>query len=95
MKLAYKPFSLILGLLAGMVATRLFDAVWSRIDDKEAPEPDDREAAMSKILLAAALQGLIMKGTRAAVERGAARGWDSFFGVWPGDERPEPAGDTA
>lgn len=91
MKLAYKPFSLIAGLLAGMVATRVFDAVWSRIDDNEAPEPSDRDVALAKILLAAALQGVIFKGTRAAVERGAARGWASFFGVWPGDERPEPA----
>jgi hypothetical protein len=91
MKLAYKPFSLILGLLAGMVATRIFDAIWERIDDQDAPEPSDREADMAKILLAAALQGVIFKGTRAAVERGAARGWSSFFGVWPGDERPEPA----
>ncbi len=38
---------------------------------------------MQKILLAAAIQGAVTKGTHAAVARGGAKGWERMFGVSP------------
>lgn len=84
MKLAYKPLGIILGLIAGKLAASMFEALWSWIDDNEVPDPTDRDVDASKVLLAAVLQGVIFQGTRAAVDRAGARGWERFFGVWPG-----------
>jgi hypothetical protein len=36
-KLAFTPFSLSSGLLAGLVGKRLFAAIWSAFDDEEPP----------------------------------------------------------
>ena len=41
MKLIYKPFGIILGILGGLLGKRLFDFVWTKIDDEEPPEADD------------------------------------------------------
>ena len=91
MKLLYKPFGLILGILGGLLGKQLFDFVWTRIDDKEPPEATTQEAQWSKVLLTAALEGMIFKVTRAAVDRQGARAWYYLTGAWPGEKRPDPA----
>jgi hypothetical protein len=89
MKLLYKPFGLALGLMAALVSRKLFDAVWGILDKEEPPKPTTREADWSKVLAAAAVQGVTFRVTRAAVDRVGAQGWDHLFGVWPGDEKQE------
>jgi hypothetical protein len=89
MKLVYKPFGIVLGILAGLVSKKLFEAVWGVFDNEEPPKPTTQEADWSKVLAAAAVQGVTFKVTRAAVDRFAAKGWDHVFGVWPGEKRPE------
>ena len=42
MGLIYKPFGIVLGLLAGLLGKKLFDFVWTKIDDEEPPEAHDR-----------------------------------------------------
>lgn len=86
MKLLYKPFALVLALLAGKLAVGLFDTIWSWIDEDEAPDAKTTDAPMSKILLAAALQGAVTRGTHAALARGGARWWERTFGVSPTGE---------
>lgn len=83
MKLLYKPFALVLALVAGKLAVGLFDTIWSWIDEDDAPDAKAIEAPMQKILLAAAIQGAVTKGTHAAVARGGAKGWERVFGVSP------------
>ena len=92
MKLIYKPFGIIFGILAGLLSKKLFDFIWARFDDEEAPKPTTREASMGKVLGAAALQGMVFKGTRAAVDRYGARGFYRLTGSWPGPKEQEPAG---
>lgn len=89
MKLVYKPFGIVLGIIAGLLSKKVFDAVWGLIDKEEPPKPTTREADWTKVLAAAAVQGLTFKVTRAAVDRAGAKGWDHLFGVWPGDKRQE------
>ena len=89
MKLIYKPIGIVLGLLAGLVSKKLFETVWAIFDKEEPPKPTTRDADWSKILAAAAVQGVTFKVTRAAVDRAGAKGWDHLFGVWPGPKRPE------
>jgi hypothetical protein len=94
MKILYKPFGLILGLLAGLLSQKLFNAVWGMFDKEEPPEPTTQEAAWAKVIAAAAVQGVTFRVTRAAVDRVGAQGFHYFTGIWPGDrvqERSEAA----
>ena len=90
MKLLYKPIGLVLGILSGIIGKRIFDFVWTKIDDEEPPKGTTQDADWSKILTAAALQGMIFKSTRVVVDRYGAVGWNYLTGAWPGEKRPDP-----
>jgi hypothetical protein len=89
MKLLYKPFGIVLGILAGLLSKKVFEAVWGVFDEAEPPKPTTQEAEWGKVLAAAAVQGVTFKVTRAAVDRAGAKGWDHLFGVWPGPKHQE------
>ena len=90
MKLLYRPLGIVFGLLAGMLSKKLFNVVWSKIDDEEAPKATIEETSWKKVLSAAAVQGIVFQTTRAAVNRGGAEGFRYLTGVWPGEKRPDP-----
>jgi hypothetical protein len=90
MKLIYKPFGLILGLLAGLIGKKLFNFAWTKIDDEEPPSGTTEYAPWAKVVGAAALQGVIFKVTRVVVDRYGATGWRYLTGVWPGERAPDP-----
>lgn len=89
MKLIYKPFGIVAGILAGLLARRIFTVVWSKIDDEEPPEAKTQLASWTRVLTAAALQGVTFSVTKAAVDRAGARGFEHVFGVWPGEKVPD------
>ena len=90
MKFIYRPIGIILGLAAGMLSKSLFNFVWSKIDDEEAPKATIQETSWAKVLSAAAVQGIVFQTVRAAVNRGGATGFRYLTGVWPGEKRPDP-----
>ena len=90
MKLLYKPIGLALGILSGLVGRRIFDFVWTKIDEEDPPKGTTQRAPWGKILAAAALQGMIFKSTRVVVDRYGAVGWSYLTGAWPGEKRPDP-----
>lgn len=92
MKLLYKPFGIIAGILAGFLSKKIFDVIWGRFDDAEPPKPTTQEASMAKVVSAAALQGVVFKSVRAAVDRYGARGFEYATGTWPGPKKQEKAG---
>jgi hypothetical protein len=89
-KLLYKPFGLILGVIGGLLGKQLFDYVWTKFDDEEPPEATTRETTWPKVLAAAAVEGIAFKTTRAAVDRYGAKGFYYLTGFWPGETRPDP-----
>lgn len=91
MKLIYKPFGLLFGILGGLVARRLFNVVWAAIDDKEPPGPTTEQASWPKVLGAAVVQGATFSATKAVVDRAGAKSFAHLFGVWPGERRPDDA----
>jgi hypothetical protein len=88
--LIYKPFGIILGILAGLLGKRLFNFAWTKIDDEDPPKGTTEQAPWVKIVGAAALQGVIFKVTRVVVDRFGARGFAYLTGFWPGEKRPDP-----
>jgi hypothetical protein len=91
MKLLYKPFGVVAGILSGLLARRLFTVLWGAIDDREPPEAKTERASWPRVLTAAAIQGATFSVTRAAVDRAGARGFEHLFGVWPGEREPDKA----
>jgi hypothetical protein len=91
MKLIYKPFGIVAGILAGLLARRLFTVIWSKLDDEEPPEATTELASWPRVVAAAAVQGLTFSVTRAVVDRAGARGFEHVFGVWPGEKAPDKA----
>jgi hypothetical protein len=90
MKLIYRPFGIIIGILAGLLSKRVFNFAWSRFDDEEAPKPTVEGQSWPKVLIAAAVQGVVFQTVRAAVNRGGAEGFQYLTGVWPGKKQPDP-----
>ena len=90
MKLIYKPIGLIMGIVAGLVGRRIFDYVWTKVDDEDPPKGTTRNAPWVKILSAAAMQGIIFKTVRVVVDRYGASSWNYLTGSWPGEQRPKP-----
>lgn len=86
----YKPIGIILGLIAGQIGKKLFNFVWTKIDDEAPPKPTTQDTSWAKILTSAAIQGMILRTTRAVVDRYGAKGWSYLTGVWPGEKRPDP-----
>jgi hypothetical protein len=88
-KTLYKPVGFAVGMLAGLIASKLFQTIWDRFFEDDPAEPLDRDAEWSKVLLTAVLQGAILTGVRALVNRGGAKGFERATGLWPGDEPAE------
>lgn len=87
MKILFKPITMVLGMIGGLVASAIFKQVWKRIDDEEdPPTPLQKEFGWKKILLAAALQGAIYGTVKAVVSRGGAKGVEKATGAWVGEK---------
>lgn len=89
MKLIFTPFSIGLGLLAGLAGKRIFEHVWALIDDEEPPDSKHREGTWTKMIASAAIQGAIFRVVKSVVDRGARTGVLNLTGSWPGEERLE------
>jgi hypothetical protein len=69
--LLYKPVGLGLGLAGGLLAGAIFKQVWKAVTgDPEAPDATDEEYGWGEVLAAAALQGAIVGGVKAALNHG-------------------------
>jgi hypothetical protein len=86
-KLMYKPVSIVVSVLGGVLAGMLFKQVWKLAGhEDDAPKATDARRGWREILLAATLQGAIYGLVKAAVDRGTAEGTRKLTGVWPGKD---------
>ena len=83
MKLLYKPFAIVAGLISGRVGRSVFRSLWAEIDDAPPPSPGSGRGSLAKVVGAQALQGGVMAGTAAAVDRAFAGLFHHLIGVWP------------
>ena len=90
MKVAFTPISIVLGLLAGIIAKKTFEQVWGLIDEEEPPDAKYREIAIPKLIGALIVEGAIFRLVKGLTDHAARGGFARLTGEWPGDERPEP-----
>jgi hypothetical protein len=88
LKLLYKPFGIVSGILAGLLGRKLFERLWAVADKEDPPKPENR-APWPKLLGALALEGAIFRLTKGAVDNASRRWFASLTGKWPGQERPQ------
>lgn len=89
MKILFLPFSIVAGLIAGLIGKQTFEAIWGLIDDEEPPDSEHRDISVPKMLIAVGLQGAIFAMVRKLVDHQARKAFLGTFGAWPGKERPE------
>ena len=90
MKILFMPVSIVAGLIAGQIGSKIFDAIWGMIDDEEAPEPKHRDVPMVKLVIALLVQGAIFRVVRGMTDQGLRRAFAKSTGTWPGEEKPDP-----
>jgi hypothetical protein len=89
MKILYKPFGIIAGLISARIAAAIFKALWSKIDERDPPKPTTAQASFPKVVGAAALEAATTAGVGAAVDRVGARTFHHLTGIWPGDSEEQ------
>ena len=90
MKFLFLPISLLSGLFAGQMSKKLFDFIWARIDDEDAPRPKHRKIELPKLALALVIEGALFRLIKGLVDHSSRRGFWKASGSWPGEEEPEP-----
>lgn len=90
-KVLFIPVSIMGGFLAALVAKNLFDFIWGRVSGREPPEPEHRDASLTELAAALALEGAIFRLSRGLVERGSRAAFMRATGRWPGEEHAEAA----
>jgi len=84
-KMLYRPLSLVVSVLGGILAGAVFKKVWAAVSgEEEAPKATSSEYSTKEVLVAAAVQGAIFAGVKAAVDRAGAKGIKRITGVDPG-----------
>jgi len=84
-KLFYKPFAILLGVLAGRLAGKVFTRVWELTPyERATPTAIDRDRGWGEVAAAAVIRGAVFNGVRALVDRAGATGFEYLTGTWPG-----------
>lgn len=82
MTLLFKLLSTLISILGGLLAGAVFRLVWkAKSGEREKPKATSLERPTQEVLLAAALEGAIVGGVKAAVERAGARGIRHLVGA--------------
>jgi hypothetical protein len=89
-KFLFIPVGVIGGLIAGALGRKIFERVWSLVDEEEPPDPKHRDVSVAKLVAALALEGAIFRAVRGLVDHGTRRSFAHVAGSWPGEEHPEP-----
>ena len=90
MQFVFRPIGIALGIVAGIGARKVFDFVWGKFDEEEAPNPEHRDVNWMKFIAAMVVEGAIFRLIRGFVDHHSRRVFAGLTGTWPGQEEPEP-----
>jgi hypothetical protein len=89
-KLVFTPFSIVTGIVAGLVGKKIFRSLWGVVDDAEPPKPDERPVPIGKLVTALAIEGALFRLVKGLVDHGSRHAFSRLTGSWPGDLPQEP-----
>jgi hypothetical protein len=89
MRLLYKPFGIIAGLIASQLGRKAFKSIWKKIDEEPLPRPGSGQGSVTKVVGGRALEAGVMAASAAAVDRMFAIAFHYFIGIWP-KKPPKP-----
>jgi hypothetical protein len=90
-KVLFVPFSVLGGIIAGIIGKKAFEKLWGAFDDQEAPDPKQRQIAWRKLIPALLIEGAIFRAIRGLFDHASRSAFSRLTGRWPGEERPDPA----
>lgn len=93
MKLLYKPFALIAGIIGAKLGQSIFKGVWAKLDGSEPPKETTEDVSLGKVAGAKALEAATLAGTAAVVDRASRRSFQWLFGVFPGEKKKDEQDD--
>jgi hypothetical protein len=88
-KILFVPFSVLGGLVAGLLGKKLFEGLWALVDKEDPPDPKHRDVPWKKLVPALLLEGAIFRAVRGAADHASRAAFTRATGRWPGEERPE------
>lgn len=84
-KVLYKPTSLVCSIVGGLLATAVFNRVWSALGhDEQAPNPTALDRGGLEVVFGAALHGAVFGLVKALVDRAGAKSYYNVTGDDPG-----------
>jgi uncharacterized protein DUF4235 len=89
MRLLYKPFGIIAGLIASQLGRKAFRSIWTKIEKEPLPRPGTGQGSVTKVVGGRALEAGVMAASAAAVDRLFANAFHYFIGIWP-KKPPKP-----
>src|ERR1700730_12145753 len=89
MRILYKPFAVVAGVIGARLGRSAFKTLSAKIDATDPPDPTTAYASLPKVVAAAALEAATMAGIAAAVDRASARAFHYLTGIWPGKKQPK------
>jgi hypothetical protein len=88
MKILYKPFGIIAGMIGARLARSVFKTVWGTIDKAAPPKPSTEDATLPRVVSAAVVEAATTAATRATVERAGLKWFHFITGIWAGEKEP-------
>jgi Protein of unknown function (DUF4235) len=85
-KLIFRPFSVITGLLAGMLGKRLLRQLWRLLDNGKPPQAEERSISIARLALALILEGALFRLVKGLADHGSRRAFAHMTGAWPGEQ---------
>lgn len=86
MKLLFAPVGIAAGLLAGFVAQKGFERLWSVVGHDEPPEPDQRDVSYPRLIAALVIEGAVFRLVKGLVDHTARSAFARATGAWPGEK---------
>jgi uncharacterized membrane protein YeaQ/YmgE (transglycosylase-associated protein family) len=88
MKILYKPFGIIAGMIGARLARSLFKSIWGTIDTAAPPRASTEYTTLPKVVGAAVVEAATTAATRATVERAGLKWFHFTTGIWAGEKLP-------
>jgi uncharacterized protein DUF4235 len=92
MKLLYKPFAIVAGIVSARLGRKAFQQLWFKLDKDPPPRSSTAEASTVKVVGAAALQAATMAAVAAFVDRQSRRWFQYLTGFWPNGAKAKAVG---